>query len=467
MSNDQILMLPATEITSLVQGGTISAIELTEMSLKQIAELDHDLGAFTAVLAESAREAARKVDGKIANGEYLPLAGLPLAVKDHIWLAGAPATNGSKALADFVPAEDAVAVSRLVAAGAVVIGKTNNPEFCYRDDTWSPSHGLTRNPWNRELTPGGSSGGSAVAVATGMAAIAIGTDGGGSIRIPAAFCGVAGHKPTYGLVPTQPGFRGWPTLSVHGPLARTVADLAVMLEVMAGPHPADPSTVAGPQLTGLLEVPQLKNLKRLRIAVSEDFGFARVDPVVRSEFQKAVARLAELGCELEDAHPVTDNPVPYWWTIAAAESFASEGQLLDRADLLTPYSRRILELGKEISAHEYLAAQQARSGIAQSWGAFFERYDLIVSPGEQGLPFAVDRPDPATMAEVMADDSWGMDSVANLTGQPAVVVPTGLTDTGVPVGLQFMGRRFDDEQVLRVAATFERLARGPLAHPGH
>lgn len=465
MSNDQILMLPAMEIASRVQSGEIPAVELTEMSLARIAELDGELGAFTVVLAECARRSARQVDERIEAGDHLPLAGLPLAVKDHIWLAGAPATNGSRALADFVPSEDSVAVSRLIAAGAIVVGKTNNPEFCYRGDTYSPMYGLTRNPWDRDRTPGGSSGGSAVAVATGMAAIAIGTDGGGSIRIPAVFCGVAGHKPTFGLVPTQPGFRGWPTLSVFGPIARTVPDLAMMFKVMAGPHPADPSTVVNPQPYPLAVTSPLKDLKGLRIAVSEDFGFARVDSVVRTAFRNAIDRLAELGCELEDAHPATRDPVPLWWTIAAAESFASEASLLERPELIGSDSLRTIRMGEAISAREYLDAQHTRSEFAHAWGSFLERFDFIVSPGEQVLPFSVNQPEPSRSGEVVEGDWWGMDSVANLTGQPATSVPSGITDDGLPVGIQFMGRRFDDERVLRVAATFEALARGPLAHP--
>lgn len=465
MSSDRILMLPAMEIASLVQSRKLSAIELIEMSLDRITEIDGELGAFTVVLAERARGSARQVQERITAGEHLPLAGLPLAVKDHIWLAGAPATNGSRALADFVPSEDSVAVSRLIAAGAVVVGKTNNPEFCYRGDTYSPLYGLTRNPWDLDRTPGGSSGGSAVAVATGMAAIAIGTDGGGSIRIPAVFCGIAGHKPTFGLVPTQPGFRGWPTLSVFGPMARSVPDLAMMLSVMAGPHPTDPSTVVKPQIHSLAASSPLADLKGLRIAVSEDFGFARVDPVVRAAFRNAVERLGALGCELEDAHPVTKDPVPLWWTIAAAESFASEASLLDRPELIAPDSLRTIRMGEAISVREYLDAQNAKSEFARAWGSFLERFDFIVSPGEQVLPFSVDQPEPSRSGEVVEGDWWGMDCVANLTGQPAASVPSGMTDDGLPVGIQFMGRRFDDDRVLRVAATFEALARGPLTHP--
>jgi len=465
MPSKDVLLLPATELVARIHRGELTATELTELSLARIADLDGELGAFTVVLDDRAREAARRVDERIAAGEHLPLAGLTLAVKDHIWLAGAPATNGSMALADFVPSESAVAVERLEAAGAIVIGKTNNPEFCYGDDTYSPVYGLTRNPWNLNLTPGGSSGGSAVAVATGMTALAIGTDGGGSIRIPAAFCGVAGHKPTFGIVPSQPGFIGWPTLSVFGPLARSTQDLALMMSAMAGEHAADASTVPGPSLKGLANLSPLKDLKGLRIAVSDDFGFARVDPIVRDAFRQAVDRLAQLGCTIEDAHPEYKNPEPMWWTIAAAESYASEGSLLDRSELIAPNSLSLIRMGEAISAGEYLDAQHERAEFAKVWGSFFENFDLIVSPGEQVLPFSVEEAEKLRSDEIAAGDWWGMDCVANLTGQPATSVPVGIVDGGLPVGMQFMGRPFDDERVLQVASTFEALVRGPLMHP--
>ncbi|HXY44226.1 MAG TPA: amidase, partial [Acidimicrobiales bacterium] len=192
----------AVDVAAAVRAGSFSATEVTEAALARIAEVDRHLGAFTVVLAERALEQARAVDRRRSGDSDLRLAGVPVAVKDHVWLAGAPATNGSRVLANFLPSEDCVAVERLMQAGAVVVGKTNNPEFCYRGDTDSPLWGLTRNPFDLERTPGGSSGGSGVAVATGMAALAVGTDGGGSIRGPSAFCGTVGHKPTHGLVPT-------------------------------------------------------------------------------------------------------------------------------------------------------------------------------------------------------------------------------------------------------------------------
>ncbi len=175
-----------------------------------------------------------------------PLAGVPISVKDHVWLAGWPATNGSRALQDHVPEQDCVCVERLLAAGAVVVGKTNNPEFCYRGTTSNELYGTTRNPRDPSRTAGGSSGGAAASVAAGMVPLAVGTDGGGSIRIPSAFCGVYGIKPTFGVVPKLPGFRGWPTLSVTGPIAGSVRDLALALSVMAGPSPLDPLTYPSP-----------------------------------------------------------------------------------------------------------------------------------------------------------------------------------------------------------------------------
>ena len=190
------------------------------------------------MLADEARATARQLE----RDPQGPLAGVPIAIKDHVWMRGAPATNGSLALRDFYPDVDAVCVERLRDAGAVIVGKTNNPEFCYRGITDNAVYGLTRNPRNLERTPGGSSGGSAAAVAADMVPFALGTDGGGSIRIPASFCGIAGLKPTFGLVPKLPGFRGWPTLSVDGPLARTVRDLALTLQVMAGASPLDDLT---------------------------------------------------------------------------------------------------------------------------------------------------------------------------------------------------------------------------------
>jgi len=449
----------AVDVAAAVRGGSLSATEVAEAALRRIAEVDPLLGAFTVVLGERALEEARRVDRRRSRDAELPLAGVPVAVKDHVWLAGVPATNGSRILADFVPNEDCVAVQRLTGAGAVVVGKTNNPEFCYRGDTDSPLWGLTRNPFDPERTPGGSSGGSGVAVATGMAALAVGTDGGGSIRGPSAFCGTVGHKPTYGIVPTRPGFRGWPTLSVHGPMGRSVNDVATMLAVMAGPHPADPATVPFDTASLASVGAGRDDLAGLRVAVSADFGFAAVERSVLAGFDEAVRVLEGLGCELTEAHPPPqEDVVALWGLIAACEGYASEGPLLGREAEMTGYSARTIRRGEAISAGEYLDGQWRREQLSRDWGAFFEDYDIIVSPGQQVLPF------PVALSEEEADDQsiWGMDSVANLTGQPVTSIPCGLTGGGLPVGVQFMGRRFADAEVLAAAAVFERHVGRPV-----
>ena len=445
--------MSAHDIASAVRSGSTTATDVLDATLERIASIDTALNAFTIVIADSAHEAARSVDQRAARGEELPLAGVPIAVKDHVWLADVPATNGSRALAAFVPDTTCASVQRLVDAGAVVVGKTNNPEFCYRGDTDSPLWGVTRNPFDLTRTPGGSSGGSAVAVATGMTALAVGTDGGGSIRAPAAFCGVVGHKPTFGLVPRKPGFRGWPSLSVHGQLGRTVADVALMLSVMAGQHPVDPTTLPVKDMR-LAEAGQAPmDLTGLRVAVSEDFGMAGIQPEVLEGFQKAVTLLADLGCSVTRRHPATEDPTPIWWTVAACESFAAEGTFLSRPCEVTPYSLEVLRRGQTLSAADYLNAQHERETLSRIWGEFFLEFDLMVSPGQSVLPFPIGRLGPQDEHD---DRWWAMDTVANLTGQPVTSIPCGLTAEGLPLGLQLMGPRFADALVLNAAASLER-----------
>jgi Asp-tRNA(Asn)/Glu-tRNA(Gln) amidotransferase A subunit family amidase len=436
----------------------VTAVERVEATLDAIERLDPQLNAFTVVLADEARATARAVDRGDAGG---PLAGVPVAIKDHVWMRGAPATNGSLAFADFVPDEDCACVARLRAAGAVLVGKTNNPEFCYRGVTDNAVFGLTRNPWSLDRTPGGSSGGSAAAVAAGMVPMALGTDGGGSIRIPSSFCGIAGHKPTFGLVPKMPGFRGWPTLSVDGPMARSVADLALMLSVMAGASPADDLTwpVDPGDLAGAAA---RAGVPSGRVAVSADLGFAPVEPGVRAAFGRAVEALASDGWPLEAADPPGGEPTPLWNAIACAEGFASEGPLLaEWEDRMTDGTAEIVRAGERVTAAEYLDRQRERAAYTRVWAEFFERYDLLLTPAMQMTALPVGVLSPETIDGRPVDpffDDWVTFCLpANLTGQPAASVPVGTGDDGLPVGLQVMGRRWADAAVLEAAAAVERL----------
>jgi Asp-tRNA(Asn)/Glu-tRNA(Gln) amidotransferase A subunit family amidase len=438
--------LDATAAAEAVRNREVSPVELVEQALTAIEERDPAINAFTVVLAEEARETARQIE-KDPQGA---LAGVPIAIKDHVWMRGAPATNGSLALKDFYPDVDAVCVERLRDAGAVIVGKTNNPEFCYRGITDNAVYGLTRNPRNLERTPGGSSGGSAAAVAAEMVPFALGTDGGGSIRIPASFCGIAGHKPTFGLIPKLPGFRGWPTLSVDGPLARTVRDLALTLQVMAGSDPADDLTWPVP----------LSEREPLRVAYSEDLGFAPVEPSVRRAFKETVAKLPWI---MQKAHPPPIPPTALWNAIALPEGYASEGPLLaEHEHQMTDGTADIIREGA-VSANEYLDAQHERSLYTRAWSEFFADYDLLLIPTMQLTAFPVGTLSPESIDGQPIDqffDDWCTFCVpANLTGQPAASVPIGADDDGLPIGLQIIGRRWEDLTVLAAAAQVERLLR--------
>jgi Asp-tRNA(Asn)/Glu-tRNA(Gln) amidotransferase A subunit family amidase len=438
--------LDATAAAEAVRDREVSPVELVEQALTAIEERDPEINAFTVVLAEEARATAKERE----RDPQGPLAGVPIAIKDHVWMRGAPATNGSLALRDFYPDVDAVCVARLRDAGAVIVGKTNNPEFCYRGITDNAVYGLTRNPRDLERTAGGSSGGSAAAVAADMVPFALGTDGGGSIRIPASFCGIAGHKPTFGLIPKLPGFRGWPTLSVDGPLARTVRDLVLTLHVMAGTDPADDLTwpVA------------LHEREPLRVAYSEDLGFAPVEPSVRKAFKETVAKLPWI---MQKAHPPPIPPTALWNAIALPEGYASEGPLLaEHEHQMTAGTAEIIREGA-VSANEYLDAQHERSLYTRAWAEFFDEYDLLLIPTMQMTAFPVGMLSPASIDSQPIDqffDDWCTFCVpANLTGQPAASVPIGADEDGLPIGLQIIGRRWEDLTVLAAAALVERLPR--------
>src|SRR3954449_12501415 len=455
------MSLDAWGSAAAVRAGETTSLDLVRTALDRIKKYDGQVNAFTVVLEDEAIAAATALDE--AAPSLLPLAGVPVSVKDHIWLAGAPATNGSVAWRDFVPDEDAVPVARLRAAGAIVVGKTNNPEFCYRGYTDNVVWGLTRNPWSLDRTPGGSSGGAGASVAYGATTIALGTDGGGSIRIPAAFCGVVGHKPTFGLVPKMPGFRGWPTLSVDGPLTRTVRDAALALSVMAGPSLHDenswPADVGDP----LEAVNAPPDWSSLRIAVSEDLGWAPVEQSVRAAFRRAVEALVEDGARVTEAAPDAPYPTELWNDIALPEGFASEGPLLGRwGDRMTEGTREIVEAGRGATARDYLDALSRRGDYARIWASFFEKYDVLLTPSMPLAAFGTDVQSPASIDGVPVDpffDDWcALALPANLTGCPACAVPTGFDEDGLPLGMQVMGPRFSDARVLGVAAAYERLA---------
>jgi Asp-tRNA(Asn)/Glu-tRNA(Gln) amidotransferase A subunit family amidase len=441
------------QIATAIRDGSLSAVEAVTESLEQIVAVDADLNAFTVVIAETAMGQAAEVDAGIRTGS---LAGVPISVKDHVWVGGLPATNGSRALADFVAPADCVCVTRLVDAGAIIVGKTNNPEFCYRGTTDNELYGATRNPANPSRTTGGSSGGAAASVAASMVPLAVGTDGGGSIRIPSAFCGTYGIKPSFGLVPKMPGFRGWPTLSVTGPIAGSVRDLALALSVMAGPSPLDQLSYHAPP-TDYIRAIDSPSWDGLRVAVSDDLGFAALDPDVRAAFHGALDEISNAGADLTEAHPDLVDPTAMWDSIAMPEGYASEGALVEATpELVGADAAEIALAGADYSARQYLDSQHARSAYGSAWDGFFDDYDIILTPmmpvtafeiGRLAPPSVDGRPVPESF------DAWcALALPANLAGLPAVSVPIGSGKDGMPVAMQVMGRRWSDALVLRAAA---------------
>jgi Asp-tRNA(Asn)/Glu-tRNA(Gln) amidotransferase A subunit family amidase len=436
-----------------VRAGRTTAVTAVTDALDRITARDADVNACTVVLRATALAAARRVDEGAITG---PLAGVPITVKDHVWLEGAPATNGSRALAGFVAPADAVCVARLRAAGAVVVAKTNNPEFCYRGVTDNELYGLTRNPRDLSRTAGGSSGGAAASVAAGMVPLAIGTDGGGSIRIPSAFCGTAGLKPTFGLVPKLPGFRGWPSLSVTGPIAASVRDLALALSVMAGPSALD--DLSFPYPGGYLDAVATPSWSGLRVAASIDLGFAAVDDDVLAAFRGLLDRLTEVV--VTEDHPEPSDPCALWDAIALPEGYASEGPLLaTAADRVGADAAAIVRAGAKVTAQQYLDAQARRGRLYRRWADFFDHYDVLLTPSMPVTAFETGRWAPSSVAGKPVPDSFdawcALVLPANLFGLPAASVPIGTGAGGLPVGVQVIGARGQDATVLRVAALIE------------
>jgi len=459
----------ATTLAGLIATGELSATQAVRDAFARIAAIDGGIAAFC-TLSPTALDEAAAIDRRLAKGETVgPLAGVPVAVKDLIPTKGLRTTYGSPLYADNVPVEDEIVVARLRAAGAIVIGKTNNSEFGYGPVGHNPIFATTRNPWNTELTPGGSSAGSAAAVAAGMVPLALGSDGGGSIRIPASLTGTFGIKPSWGRVPlwpgcrddTQPGASGWESLEHIGPITRSVADAALMLSVLAGPSPKDRHSLPRDGSDWFDIAPR----RSLRIAFTPDLGFARVDHEVAALAHKAAGTLAEaLGAELVIATPQIGDVQTMFEAIVALDT--------DRAGLrrMAQRSRHVFKgplarlLAFNWSADDFTAAVMARKRLANAMWRFMERYDLLLTPTVATAAFPADLEGPAEIAgAIVPSSAWTpFSAFANLTGQPAASVPAGFTRDGLPVGLQIVGRHQDDLGVLGAAAALETAA--PWAH---
>jgi aspartyl-tRNA(Asn)/glutamyl-tRNA(Gln) amidotransferase subunit A len=453
--------LPATELAALIRGRKVSPVGVVEAVLARIEGLNPRLNAYCTVTGEEAREAAAAAEVAMMTGEALgPLHGVPVSVKDLVFTRRVLTAGGSRLFAEHVPEEDAVCVERLKGAGAILLGKTNTPEFGHKGVTDNPLFGITRNPWQPALTPGGSSGGAAAAVAAGLGPLAVGTDGGGSIRIPASFCGIYGLKPSFGRVPQYPGFPGWETLAHTGPMTRTVRDAALMLDVLAGPDDRDRHSLPADGGGSFLEA-CAQGIAGLSVGWSPDLGHARVDPTVAEVCAQAAALFETLGCYVEVVTPTWENPEEIFRVLAAAETYAAWGDRLETAeDRLDPTLVALLRFGRTITAAQYLRAVQRRHEFWTEVQRFLARFDLLITPTVAVPPFPVGMPAVKEIGgQRVSPLGWiPFTYPFNLTGQPAASVPAGFTAAGLPVGLQIVGRRHADRTVLAASAAFEAAA---------
>ena len=460
MQDTDLLYTPAWQLRELLDTRRVSSTELTEMFLRHIERLNPKLNAYLTVTGDEALAAAKAADEKIGQGrENGPLLGIPISLKDLEATKGIRSTMGSLAYQDTIPEMDSVVAERVKASGAVLLGKTNTPEFGLQGTTENRLGDPCRNPWNTERTAGGSSGGAGAAVAAGMCPFATGTDGGGSIRNPSSFNGIFGIKPTLGRVPRAGGLgRPAPNLtSQSGPMARNVRDAAILLKVLAGHDSRDPGSMRDsvPDFLAGLD----NGVRGLRIAWSTGMGYATIDPEVAAITSTAARVFEELGCTVDDPEFALDNPIPAFLTIFYTGNYTSYGHLMEECpDKLSDNARFCFEHGSQATAADYARAIRSVDKMKAKIDDLMDNYDLLLTPTMAVPPFPIGQPpDSIDGKDVPPRSSYSpMTRPFNLSGQPAASVPCGFSSEGLPIGLHIIGKRGDEATVLRASAAFEQ-----------
>ena len=460
MGDDELWRETATALALRIRRRELSAAEVVGAHLSRIEEVNPELNAIVTLDREGALAAADEADRALARGEPAGvLHGLPIAVKDLEDTAGMRTTYGSPLFRDHVPVADTLLVTRLRRAGAIVIGKTNTSEFGAGSQTFNSVFGATRNPFDRSRTPGGSSGGAAAAVASGMLPLADGSDLGGSVRNPAGFCGLVGLRPSAGRIPEVPTTSPWSPLAVHGPIARTVEDAALLLRALCGPDPRAPLSLDDPPETFADVGPA--DLGALRIAWSDDLGGLPVEPEVTAVLRRRRGELEALGCTIENAEPDLRAADEAFETLRGVGFAHAFGELLrSRRDQLKDTVIWNTEAGLALTGEQIGRALALQGEAFARTQELLGRYDVLALPVTQVVPFDADEPWPREVAGVpMASYLEWMRSCSRITvtAHPAISVPAGFTDAGLPVGLQLVGRHRGEAALLRVAAAM---------HPG-
>jgi len=459
----------AVELASLIASKEVGPVEVLDSHLAAISRVNPKVNAIVTLVADAAREQAKEAEAAVMRGDTLGvLHGLPVVIKDITPTKGIRTTYGSPLFKDNVPSEDAEVVRRLKAAGAIVLGKTNTPEFGAGANTFNEVFGVTRNPWNPALSPAGSSGGSAVAVATGMAPLAQGTDFGCSIRMPASFCGIVGIRPTPGLTPNWPMPLAWDPGQVHGTLARTAEDAALMLDAIVGFSRISPISVAPPWASARAIVAKANDAKGLRIAYVSDIAGIGLEPEIDAICRAAAMSLRDAGAIVDEiAFDISDGKSPYqaWrglWMVG--QQFAN----LDRLEEFGVNLKGNVKAGLKVSPLDFAACEQKRAQLFQRFAKFFEQYDLLITPQSPVKQFPVEMNFPTLINGRKLENytDWIAGSfLITLMSLPGGSVPAGQTSDGLPVGIQVVGPRFEEPLILSVMKIVQQTC--PVGWPPH
>jgi amidase len=468
MSETDLCFFSAVKLAELIRAKEVSAREVMEAHLAQIQRINPKVNAIVTLDAEKALEAADEADRVIdREGTQGVLHGLPLGVKDLVHTRGMRTTYGSPIYKDFVPDSDALIVEREKAAGAIIVGKTNTPEFGAGGNTFNEVFGETYNPYDLTRTCGGSSGGAAVALACGLLPLADGSDLGGSLRGPAAYCNVVGFRTSPGRVPVWPTRLGWWTLSVQGPMARTVGDIALFLAAIAGPDPRSPISIHEP--ADIFGRALARDFKETRIAWSADLGYLPVEESIRSAFEAQHSVFEDLGCVVEDTHPDFSGATEVFNCVRAWKfAFEREDEIKNYRHLVKDTVIWNTEKGLELDGPSVARAEGKRTEIYHRVREFMETYEFLVTPVNAVPPFPVEQRYVTEINGVKMNDyveAGALRHVISITGLPAISVPCGFTPDGLPVGLQIVGGPNRDFEVLQMAAAFEQATRFYLKRP--
>mgnify|MGYP001456228987 FL=1 len=467
MNDRELMFLSAHEQRRLIAEKAISSVEMVEASYRRITELEPQLNAFITLDEEGALSAARKADEQLAKGKNLGvLHGVPIAVKDLEVTKGLRTTLGSTFFKNWIPDYDSVAVERLRATGAVILGKTNTPEFGNREETFTDIAATCNNPWDPSRMPGGSSGGTASAIAAGMCSIGTGSDGGGSVRLPASFCGIFGHKPTHGRIPRYGGQAkpAYNSAGTSGPMSNDVRDSAILNQALSGFDVRDPGSIKTAVPDYLIELED--GVDQMRIGTTMTLGISDVNDDVATAVENSWTAFSELGANVEKL-AIAFDPIPReaWWTLWTAGQVAMYGHLADeRPEDLMPYTLEMIEHGRTLTGADVSLALRNVQNLQLQLHQVFQEYDLILAPTNAAVAWPHLQPPEKIGSEINQDEMAGINygaipftMVFNSSFNPASSIPCGFGEAGMPVGLQIIGGYDDDATVLRASRAFEQV----------